>query len=478
MSRRTVTVGNLSYLFSPDDARSEGERFRALLRARVVDELTAQPPRGRINLETDAPRCIPRVAEDGLVGLAGIPRHVLRPRPLADYVLSLWLRFDGYVPRKVDAHIADDRRSIAAPAPIVGDTEITLNNIARLRPGELLLIGTPGPGMVAVKIESLDPSVNQVTISAEISTGRRGLPRPYGVGQPVFPIVPVDFAPTDLGELRLHREPTVLAGRVVRVTGNTTLPLAGASIRITGVWRTLPPANASIPPSPPNLIALQAPLYAERPAGAGRLNRRNLPPIPDLPPQEKRLLMDVAAGESSLRLTNRIGLSLLPNPSILLIDAENPDRREYIAINAMNGGSNPAESAMIGLRYPLAFSHSRDALAQRVNPQATGPTKSFSADPNPGEPDALAGDTTVFLSDLTGLTTGNQVQVTGGPSSEYHQLQLFTAVSDVQGYYRLPPLSRVAQIEIQAQQGALTPIQFEFRPDYGLRENRLDLVFR
>jgi len=478
MARRAIAVDNLSYLFSPDDERSEGERFRALLRARVIDELTAMPPRSQTKLDTDAAHAVPRIGQDGLVGAAGIPRQVLHPRSIPNYLIRLTLRCDGYQPRYVEAQIADDRRSIGAPAPVQTDTMITLNDATRLRPGELLLIGTPGPGMVAVKIEALGPAVNQLAVSAEISTGKRGLPRAYAVGAPVFPIVPADFAPTDLGELRLHREPTVIAGRTVRVSGNTTTPLAGAAIRIKGIWRVIPSATVSVPADPPNLIALNSPLYAERPAGAGRLNRRNLPPIPDLPPQEKRLLVNVAAGESSLRLTNRIGLSLLPNPSILLIDVENPDRREYIAINTIEGGSNPAEPSMVGLSHPLAFAHGRNALAQRTNPQAAGSQKFFSIDPNPGEPDALAGDTTVFLNDLSGLTGGNQVQVSGGPSAEFHQLQLFAAVSDVDGYYRLPPLSRVAQLEIRAQHGALSPIELEFRPDYGLRENRLDLVFR
>ena len=57
-------------------------------------------------------------------------------------------------------------------------------------------------------------------------------------------------------------------------------------------------------------------------------------------------------------------------------------------------------------------------------------------------------------------------------------MRRFSVSSDAAGYYRLPPLSRVAQLELRAERGALIPIQMEFRPDYRVRENRLDFTFR
>jgi hypothetical protein len=84
------------------------------------------------------------------------------------------------------------------------------------------------------------------------------------------------------------------------------------------------------------------------------------------------------------------------------------------------------------------------------------------------------GDTCVFPADVTGLAASQQVQITGGPGpDEYHTAFTFTALSDADGYYRLAPVSRVAQLEVKAAQGLLVCDQ-TFQPDYTLHENVLD----
>src|SRR5262249_48302269 len=51
---------------------------------------------------------------------------------------------------------------------------------------------------------------------------------------------PDTFAPRDLGQVRLHRESTVLRGRVVRTTATGILPVAGASVSVSGYWVSIP----------------------------------------------------------------------------------------------------------------------------------------------------------------------------------------------------------------------------------------------
>jgi len=83
-----------------------------------------------------------------------------------------------------------------------------------------------------------------------------------GLGMPVsFALLagfPNSFVPTDLGTILLHRQPVVVRGRVVAVSGHTTVPLPHIPVAVTGVRDTLPdPFAGSVPPDPPNLIALR-----------------------------------------------------------------------------------------------------------------------------------------------------------------------------------------------------------------------------
>jgi hypothetical protein len=462
MARRLVQVDQLSYLFSSDDPPSLGERTWALARARVVDELTGEPPEVPIGLEIDLPAASPRVGPDGLVGVVAAPRHVYPTLAARGYAVQMTVDATGFIPLRASAVVPTSARAIVAPAPSAGATVLALDDASRLRPRETLLVGPPGPTLASVQIRALGPGPNEVTIGPALAS-------PFAVGDPVVPVVASDFAPTDLGEIALHREPTVVFGRTVRAVAGATVPLAGATVRVTGVWRTPPPASAVVPPDPPNLVSLRPPLYADRAAVVGRLLRRNLPANPDPIATQKRLLDDVPAGVTAIRIPNRVGIA--PG-NILRVDDESPDLVEYVTIATVVGLADPTRPATVTLDTPLAFDHRAGALVERTNPQPLGGDRGFAVD-------AIAGDSTVFLSSLSGLTAGDVVRVTGGPApNQYHDLRLFSTLSDADGYYRLAPISRVAQLELRAESGVLTPVTAEFRPDYRLRESRLDFIFQ
>ena len=69
--------------------------------------------------------------------------------------------------------------------------------------------------------------------------------------------------------------------------------------------------------------------------------------------------------------------------------------------------------------------------------------------------------------------------MSGGAANEYHSLRLFSVKSDADGYYRLPPLSRVAQLLIEGKK-VVGPQTFaakvKFRPDFSKHENTVDLT--
>jgi len=181
------------------------------------------------------------------------------------------------------------------------------------------------------------------------------------------------------------------------------------------------------------------------------------------------LLSDAAEGATSIRLSDQVSIAA---GNILLIDASEPDLIEFISIASITGAGTTDQPCTVTLNHPLAFEHRSGALVQRANPQPLGPVRQISVD-------ALPGDACVFLNNTGGLAAANEVQLSGGAGNEYHSVKLFSVSSDGEGYYRLPPLSRVAQLVIEGKKvvGPQTfAAKLEFRPDFSKHENTVDLT--
>lgn len=284
---------------------------------------------------------------------------------------------------------------------------------------------------------------------------------------------PDSFTPGDMKTLLLHRDPVVISGRVVAISGHKTVPIPLASVQITGVWRTFPPSDVTAPaPDPPDLVSLCPPLYAPRKAGGTGdvLRRRDVVPVVG---QDKHLLATAAAGEQTLNLSDRVNIA--PG-DLLMLDALNPDLVEYVTIATVSGASTADQPAVVELAYPLAYEHKGNALVYKVTLQPPGLDNALAVD-------AISGDTCVFLQSMNSLNaisnvlTQNVVEITDGTHTEYHSVRLFFVKSDSNGYFRLPPLSRVAQVDIQAVRGTGSPSTIPFSPDYYSYENRIDFIF-
>jgi hypothetical protein len=81
---------------------------------------------------------------------------------------------------------------------------------------------------------------------------------------------------------------------------------------------------------------------------------------------------------------------------------------------------------------------------------------------------------------MSGLdATMTAVEVTGGTAAaEYHWAAVYSITSDPDGYYRLPPVHRIAQIQLHADNAAEpTPLTLPVTLDWGRSELVLDLVF-
>jgi hypothetical protein len=277
------------------------------------------------------------------------------------------------------------------------------------------------------------------------------------------PNYPSAFTPSKLGTVFLHRVPTRLSGRTVS-HDRTVRP--GSAVSISSMWTTQSQIVVG-PPSAANLIAISPGLYADRPAAAS-VQQLNVAPVLA---QAKQLIGAFNFGASQVRLSDVIGLS--PG-SLLIIDGPDKDRSEIIAINTIiDPGSGPDEPATAVLAQALLRNH-RDVTA--VYPASAGALGTGNSLSSAGQ----AGDVTVFPSAMTGLDLSMvSVKVTGGAApAEYHWAQIYQTTSDADGYFQLPPIHRVAQINLHATNGAEPlPLDLPIALDWGREALVLDLVF-
>ncbi len=127
--------------------------------------------------------------------------------------------------------------------------------------------------------------------------------------------------------------------------------------------------------------------------------------------------------------------------------------------------------ATITLAHPLAVAHASGTIVQKAAISSPGPTRAFAVD-------AIVGDSTVFCTSVAGLGTTTILEVSGGPSEkEYHLLRPYSVTSDMNGDYQLPPLSRVAQVTVEAQHAPDPSIVQTIGPAYPAYEQYVNFMF-
>jgi hypothetical protein len=116
--------------------------------------------------------------------------------------------------------------------------------------------------------------------------------------------------------------------------------------------------------------------------------------------------------------------------------------------------------------------HRHGAAAHKVEFQQVGL-------PTPLASDAIAGDTCIFPGAAGSLGAAPLAAIQGGGlPTEYHAVNYFTATSNAEGSFRLPPISRVAQCQFRVHDGAHPDlVNVRFSPDYTRPESRLDFVY-
>lgn len=279
------------------------------------------------------------------------------------------------------------------------------------------------------------------------------------------PAFPAAFAPTDMGTILLHRLPTTISGRVALNTGIELQGIAGATVTMTGLWRTPPPANLAVPPDAPDIVSLAPGLYSDRPIAGTQVQGLNFLGGPG---SDKRLLQDGVSGQPILQLSDRV---LIGAGDILAIDAGDPALTEYISIQSLTGASTPDQPATITLDLPLRMVHRKGAIVHRVRFLNAGVATTLTAD-------AITGDVCLLVNGVNNLASAPLLAIqTGGIPDEYHAASYFSTASDANGFFRLPALSRVAQCALRAHDGAHPDLDITYSPDYSSEVSRVDFVY-
>src|ERR1044072_3017565 len=165
MLRRIVEANNRMYLFSPDDPPPLGARLWGMVKVRMIDELTGEPPDSIATVSALERNLFSRFTSDGIGGLVGIPQQVFPDLATTNRSVHLTVSANGYLP-------LDDTVDFLADATF-----------------------------------------------------------------------PTTFSPPPSRTLALHREPTVITGRTVRNNGGAVpIAVTGATVNVTGIWRTAPAA--------------------------------------------------------------------------------------------------------------------------------------------------------------------------------------------------------------------------------------------
>jgi hypothetical protein len=275
---------------------------------------------------------------------------------------------------------------------------------------------------------------------------------------------PADFAGRDIGAVELHRRPVTLDITALSLDAhNRPQVLQGADIRITQVWRHVADIGGAGVAAP--MIGL--PLGTSQPWPVGTA----LDSVSLLPAAEpvRRLARATVPGDVVMAV-DRLGT--LVAGDLIGLDLADIDRREYVPLATVVGSTDPASPTSLESATPVRVTHATSSTARRVPTPPAGPPDATLTEP------AQPGDTTVFVDTVAPFATDEIMRASDASiTDEYVDAHLYRGVSNAAGFVRMPPLTRVAAVELTATQGALAATVL-FTPDYLSPTNSVALTLR
>ncbi len=280
--------------------------------------------------------------------------------------------------------------------------------------------------------------------------------------QPEFPSM---FSLASLGDVELHRPPVMVCGRTVQRTSAGFIPVANATVRVKGIWRRIPASNVVVAPDAPNLVSIDPPMYLDRDHTTTTIRSM----VVDVSGSDLKTTLEPAInGAKVLRLSNGMGLSV---GDTIMINDSHSESREVVIVSSVNGSVSGLGPVSVGLEYPLKRAYPKGTTIRKAVVTTPGTAQTLSSD-------AMNGDSTLLCTSVAQLGTETFFEISS-PSSEneYHWLRPYVVTSDANGDYRLPPISRVAQIVVEAQYAGHSPVAHVIGPQYPAYEQVLDFMF-
>jgi hypothetical protein len=321
---------------------------------------------------------------------------------------------------------------------ITGQPPAVMPTVSTTTPGFLARASGTGAGLVGQPLQQFRPAfVTGAQLEIALSgSGFMPLTVSTTIGAGTEPNYPDAFAPVTVpSPVVLHRNPVTISGRTVSHTG---VVRTNATVSLDGIWLTL--ADHANPPASPNLVTLASPLYADRDT-TGTIALQSFTPAQ--PAQTKTLLLPANVGDTSVRLSDGVGLAV---DDVMAFDSQDPGRAEYLPVTVVtNLGADATFPATAALAFPLRRPHPLGATAIPMTPGTFGTTIPLSMA-------ARAGDVTLVLSaKMMGLDTPNTVVIArgGNAAAEYHVASLIGGRSDSVGHVVLPPVHRVAKLRLR-----------------------------
>lgn len=481
MARRTVLVDGHDLVIADDDAIAGDLQAWAVLRARVVDEMTGEPPRVPVRLVSPLPKALARVADGGLCGLVARPRDVAGALQTPGAMVAR-LEGPGYLPRDLTPDIDAARRQLAQLAA-QGATALDVlpQDPIPPVPGQRLQF-RQGRGVLTARPTA--PQADEFTLVADSAPANAGdVPLRDGLAVARAIGTPVAGVPIALGDQPLHRARALrLRSRLRRVAAGpqpTLVPAPGASIGIVGYWPTYPSTTQS-PHASVDFCAVDPPLAQRQPTGAAVAGCTLALAAP------RTLRAHAAPGSRSVWVHPHAGLNAAGGDRLLLGDPSLPGH-EVVVTDTIDAPLDPQLPARIRLRAPTATLQRDGSEVRLVTVQNPVPAGQVVRE-------ALPGDAVLFASQLGALASAGWLVVAAGtPQEAIHRfVQLPQATStgnpppndfsfahppaiDADGWFEWPALARVAQLALVAVQGMQRLPEFNFALDYG-GDNPLSLI--
>lgn len=369
--------------------------------------------------------------------------------------------------------VTDSRKALTADRTV---TRTPLGvSIKEIGNGLYGLIGRP---------ESVLPRLATHTYSIGIQVLAEGYCPAKAIGQiTANSEFPVSFTPLNIGIIELRRRPVTIQGSIlkrsqgqVKSVGGATVAgdnlaganLAGARVRVTGIWRQLPSASVVGSPQPEYILSTTSPLSNSYHAPESDICQVELSEVESGP---ITMFTSADAGSYVITLNRRPAFS---SGCLITLSPDDPARDEIHEILSLDAASNNTDFAEVRLKTPLAWTHRAGTQARVVTVSRTGP-------PNPLSSGAAAGDQTLLCTTLTGIEDRAAVKISSGPSSaasenEYHWVRLYDVVSDSNGFYRLPPVSRIAQMRVDIEMNGEVLSTRVIAPRYPAHDQQVDFI--